>query len=71
MLIPAVPQTACTAGIILGVTRNLKGFWYRETADRIVMQGIGVKVERTSKAVGVYNDLQRATTVIAALHLVC
>ena len=33
------------------------------------MQEIAVKVERTSKAVEVYNDLQGATTVIAALHL--
>jgi hypothetical protein len=35
------------------------------------MQGIEVKVERTSKAVEVCNDLQGATTVIAALHITC
>ncbi len=43
----------------------------RETIDRITGQGIEVKVERTSKAVEVYNDLQGAKTVIAALHLTC
>jgi len=35
------------------------------------MQGIEVKVEGTSKAVEVCNDLQSATTVIAALHITC
>jgi len=30
-----------------------------------------VKVERTSKAVGLYNELQGARTVIAALHITC
>lgn len=43
----------------------------RETVDRIDGQGIEVKVERTAKAVEVYNDLEGATTVIAAFHLTC
>jgi hypothetical protein len=43
----------------------------RETVDRIAGLGIEVKVERTSKAVEVYDDLQGATTVIAALHITC
>jgi hypothetical protein len=43
----------------------------RETVDRIAGQGIEVKVERTAKAVEVYNALQGAKTVIAALHLTC
>ena len=43
----------------------------KETLDRIISQGIEVKVERTAKAVEVYNDLEGATTVIAALHLTC
>jgi hypothetical protein len=43
----------------------------RETVDRIAAQGIEVKVERTSKAVELYNDLQGAKTVIAALHITC
>ncbi len=43
----------------------------RETVDRIAGQGIEVKVERTSKAVGLYNGLQGARTVIAALHITC
>jgi len=43
----------------------------RETVDRIEAQGIEVKVERTSKAAEVYNDLQGDRTVIAALHITC
>ena len=43
----------------------------QETVDRIARQGIEVKVERTSKAVEMLNDLQGAKTVIAALHLTC
>ncbi len=43
----------------------------RETVDRIAGQGVEVKVERTAKAVEVYNDLEGAKTVIAALHLTC
>jgi hypothetical protein len=43
----------------------------RETVDRIAAQGIKVKVERTAKAVALYNDLEGATTVIAALHITC
>lgn len=43
----------------------------RETIDRITGQGIEVRVERTSKAVEMYNDLQGAKTVIAALHITC
>jgi hypothetical protein len=43
----------------------------RETIDRIAAQGIEVKVERTAKAVSIYNDLEGATTVIAALHITC
>ena len=42
-----------------------------ETVDRIAGQGIEVKVERTAKAVDVFNDLQRIKTVIAALHITC
>ena len=43
----------------------------RETIDGIAAQGIEVKVERTSKAAEVYNDLQGDRTVIAALHITC
>ena len=43
----------------------------RETIDRIISQGIEVKVERTAKAVEVCNDLQGAKIVIALLHLTC
>lgn len=42
-----------------------------ETVDRITAKGIAVKVERTGKAVEVYNELQGKVTVIAALHLTC
>jgi hypothetical protein len=43
----------------------------RETVDRISATGIAVKVERTGRAVEVYNDLQGTGTVVAALHLTC
>ena len=43
----------------------------RETINRITGQGIEVKVERTAKAVGLYNELQGARIVIAALHITC
>ena len=43
----------------------------RDTVDRIAAQGIEVKVERTSKAVAIYNDLEGVRTVIAALHITC
>ena len=43
----------------------------RETIDRIAAKGIEVKVERTSKAVALFNDLQDGRTVIAALHITC
>jgi hypothetical protein len=42
-----------------------------ENVDRIAGQGIEAKVERTSKAVELYNELQGARIVIAALHLTC
>jgi hypothetical protein len=43
----------------------------RETIDKIAAQGIEVKVERTSKAADIYNALQSAKTVVAALHITC
>ena len=43
----------------------------RETVDRIAGQGIEVKVERTSKAVVLYNELQGSRIAIAALHITC
>jgi len=43
----------------------------RDTIERIAGNGIMVKVERTTKAVEVYNELEGATTVIAALHITC
>ncbi len=43
----------------------------RETIDRIAEAGIEVKVERTTKAVALYNELQGKQTVIAALHITC
>ncbi len=42
----------------------------RELVEQIARQGIAVKVERTSKAVEVYNELEGAKTV-AALHITC
>ncbi len=43
----------------------------RETVERIERLGIEVRAERTSKAVGIFNDLQGSRTVIAALHITC
>jgi hypothetical protein len=43
----------------------------RETVEHIAGQGIEVKVERTSRAAEVYNDLAGTKAVIAALHLTC
>jgi hypothetical protein len=43
----------------------------QETVDRITAQGIDVRVERTTRAVSLYNELQAEGTVIAALHLTC
>jgi len=43
----------------------------RETVEGIISQGIEVKVERTSKAVELFNKLRGARTVIAALHITC
>jgi hypothetical protein len=43
----------------------------QDTVDQISAQGVVVKVERTSRAVTLYNELQAAGTVIAALHLTC
>jgi hypothetical protein len=43
----------------------------RETIDRIAAQGVEVKVERTTKAVALYNDLQGVKIVIAMLHITC
>jgi hypothetical protein len=43
----------------------------RETVGEIAGKGIEVKVERTAKAVAVYNNLEGSKTVIAALHITC
>ena len=41
----------------------------KKTIDHIVSRGIEVKVERTGKAVDLYNRLQERKYVIAVLHL--
>ena len=43
----------------------------REIVDLIAAQGIEVKVERTGRAVSIYNNLEGSRTVIAALHITC
>ena len=43
----------------------------QETVDAIAAQGIDVRVERTSRAVDLYNELRAERKVIAALHLTC
>lgn len=43
----------------------------RETVERIAALGIDVKMEKTARAVEVYNELEHAGNVVAALHLTC
>lgn len=44
----------------------------KKTVAHIASQGIEVKVDRTGKAVDLYNDLQgKKKNVIAALHITC
>jgi hypothetical protein len=43
----------------------------KETLRFVVSKGIQIKVERTEKAVELYNSMGKDKTVIAALHLTC
>jgi len=43
----------------------------KETVLHLEAKGIMVYVERTGKAVELFNELQKNKTVIAALHLTC
>jgi len=43
----------------------------KETVSHLESKGIMVYVERTGKAVELFNELQKNKTVIAALHLTC
>lgn len=43
----------------------------KETITHLEAKGIMVHVERTGKAVELFNQLQKNKTVIAALHLTC
>ncbi len=43
----------------------------KETVSHLEAEGIMVYVERTGKAVELFNELQKNKTVIAALHLTC
>jgi hypothetical protein len=65
-VLPAKPDVLVIGTGYAGVMRV-----HAETVDRIAGLGIEVKVERTAKAVKVYNDLQGSRTVIAALHITC
>lgn len=42
-----------------------------ETVIYVSSKGIEIRVERTEKAVELYNGMKRDRTVIAALHLTC
>jgi hypothetical protein len=42
-----------------------------ETVRFVGSKGIGLRVERTGKAVELYNGVAKEGTVIAALHLTC
>lgn len=43
----------------------------KETISHLEAKGIMVYVERTGKAVELFNELQKSKTIIAALHLTC
>lgn len=43
----------------------------KETLEFIRSKGIEVRIERTEKAVELYNSIQKDKKVIAALHLTC
>ena len=43
----------------------------RETIDRVTGLGIAVRVERTSRAVEIYNELEASGKAVAALHITC
>ena len=43
----------------------------KETVSHLESKGIKVYIERTEKAVELFNTLQKDKTVIAALHLTC
>jgi hypothetical protein len=43
----------------------------KETTAYLESSGIKVHAMRTSKAVGLFNELQKDATVVAALHLTC
>ena len=43
----------------------------KETISHLESQGIEVHIERTEKAVELFNKLQKDKKVIAALHLTC
>ena len=43
----------------------------KETVLHLESKGIMVYVERTGKAVELFNELQKNKTVVAALHLTC
>ena len=42
-----------------------------ETVRFVVSKGIEIRIERTGKAVELYNSMKKEGTVIAALHLTC
>ena len=42
-----------------------------ETLMIVMSRGIEVRAEKTGKAVGLFNDLQKYKKVIAALHITC
>jgi len=43
----------------------------QDALETIAAQGVDVRVERTSQAVELYNELQAGRKVVAALHLTC
>lgn len=65
-VIDAKPETVIIGTGNLGVMKVPK-----ETISHLESKGIKVHVERTGKAVELFNKLQKDKIVIAALHLTC
>lgn len=65
-VISASPESVIIGNGVLGVMKVPK-----ETIEHLESKGIQVHIERTGKAVELYDRLQKEKKVIAALHLTC
>lgn len=65
-VIDAAPEVVVIGTGALGVMKVPK-----ETVSHLEAKGIKVRVERTSKAIELFNELQKEKKAVAALHLTC